>query len=129
MSTRQSADYRLTMVLVCSPDFTQKCDALGEAMARWQFKENAPVSFKVLFTLLAINFLGQFAADYAIRRWSPIRPDAAHSYLIRFKGGAVYFVQPWLGKYFDYGFWAHFVLLALGFLICWLHRDELERVR
>jgi hypothetical protein len=98
-------------------------------MARWQFKGEAPASFKVLFTLLGINFLGQMAAFCAIPRWWPIRPDAAHSYLIRFKGGAVYFVQPWLGKYFVYGFWAHFVLLALGFLICWLHRDELERVR
>jgi hypothetical protein len=95
---------------------------------RWQFKEKEPASLKVLFALLGINFVGQFAAFYAILRWSPIRPDAAHSYPIRFKGGAVYFVQPWLGKYCDYGFWAHFVLLALMFLIFWFHRDEIERV-
>jgi hypothetical protein len=95
---------------------------------RWQFKGDAPVSFKVLFALLAVNFLLQFGASFAIPRWSPMRPDAAHSYAIRFKGGAVYFVQPWLGKYFDYGFWAGFVFLALIFLIMWLHRDELERV-
>jgi hypothetical protein len=88
----------------------------------------APASFKVLLALLGFNFVGQFAAFYAIPRWSPLRPDAAHSYLIRFRGGAVYFVQPWLGKYFFYGFCAHFVLLALAFLIAWLHRDELERV-
>jgi hypothetical protein len=98
-------------------------------MARWQFKGEAPASFKVLFTLLGINFLGQMAAFYGIPRWSRIRPDAAHSYLVRFKGGAVYFVQPWLGKCFHYGFWAHFVLLALISLIFWLHRDELERLR
>jgi hypothetical protein len=95
---------------------------------RWQFKEKEPVSLKVLFALLGINLLGQFAAVYAIPRRSPIRPDAAHSYLIRFKGGAVYFVQPWLGKYCDYGFWAHFILLALMFLIFWFHRDQIERV-
>jgi len=95
---------------------------------RWQFTGKAPTSFKVLFGLLGINFLGQQAAFYAIRRWSPAHQDAAHSYFIRFKGGSVYFVQPWLGKYFDYGFWAHFVLLALLFLIFWLHRDEVERV-
>jgi hypothetical protein len=97
-------------------------------MARWQFKGEAPASFKVVFTLFGINLLGQFAAFYAIPRWSPIRPDAAHSYLIRFKGGAVYFAQPWLGKYLFYGFCGDFVLLALGVLIAWLHRDELERI-
>lgn len=95
---------------------------------RWQFKGNAPASFKVLFTLLGINFVGQFAASCAIPRWSPIRPDAAHAYPIRFRGGAVHFVQPWLGEYFYYGFAAHFVLLALMFLIMWLHRDQVERV-
>ena len=95
---------------------------------RWQFKGEAPVSFTVLATLFCINFAGQFAAFFAIPRWLPLRPDAAHSYAIRFKGGAVYFVQPWLGKYFYYGFVAHFVLLALMFLIMWLHRDEVERV-
>ena len=41
----------------------------------------------------------------------------------------MYFVQPWLGKYFYYGSGAHFVLLALIFLIVWFHRDELERER
>ena len=95
---------------------------------RWQFKGNAPVSFKVVLALLMINFVVLFGALWAVPRWSPVRPNAAHTYLIRFKGGAVYFVQPWLGKYFDYGFWAQFVLLALMFLIMWFHRDELERV-
>jgi hypothetical protein len=95
---------------------------------RWQFKEKAPASLKALFALFSINFEGQSAAFYAIPRWYPMRSDAAHSYLIRFKGGAVYFVQPWLGKYFYGGFAAHFVLLALMFLIMWLHRDEIERV-
>jgi hypothetical protein len=95
---------------------------------RWQFKGDVPASFKAVFALLGINFLGQLAAFSAIQRWCSIRPDAAHSYAIRFKGGSVYFVQPWLGRYSDYGFWAHFVLLALGFLIMWFHRDEIERV-
>jgi hypothetical protein len=94
---------------------------------RWQFKGKAPASFKVLVALFGINFAGQVVAFFAVP-WSPIRPDAAHSYPIQFKGGAVSFVQPWLGKYSYYGFAAHFVLLALMFLIMWLHRDEVERV-
>ena len=113
--------------MLCSSSYSAR-DVGGETMARWQFKGEAPTSFKVVFTLLGMNLLAQFAAFYAIPRWSPIRPDVAHSYLIRFKGGAVYFVQPWLGKYFLYGFCGHFVLLALGCVIAWLHRDELERI-
>jgi len=95
---------------------------------RWQFKGETPVSIKVLFPLFIANLVFQLAAAFLIPRWSPIRPDGAHSYAIRFSGGAVYFVQPWLGTYFDYGFWAHFALLALIFIIMWFHRDELERV-
>jgi len=95
---------------------------------RWQFKGKTPASCKVLFALFGINFLGQFGTSWAIPRWSPTMPDFSHSYPIRFKGGAVFFVQPWLGKYCDYGFWAGFVLLALFFLIMWFHRDEVERI-
>ncbi|MGO8795013.1 MAG: hypothetical protein ACLQLC_09335 [Candidatus Sulfotelmatobacter sp.] len=95
---------------------------------RWQFKDEAPLSFKMVFTLLIANFLGQFVTSHAIPRWSPVTPDMVHPYPIRFKGGTVYFVQPWLGKYFDYGLRAQFVLLALLFLILWIHRDEVERL-
>jgi hypothetical protein len=72
------------------------------------------------------NFLLQFGLVFAIPRWCPTRPDAVHSYPIHFKGGSVYFVQPWLGKYDHYGFWGGFVLLALFFLLFWLHRNEVE---
>jgi hypothetical protein len=95
---------------------------------RWQFKGEAPVSFKVTFALLFANWVGVYAAAWAIPRWWPIRPDAIHSASMRFRGGTVYFVQPWLGRYVEYGFWADFVLLGLGLLIAWIHRDELERV-
>jgi hypothetical protein len=96
---------------------------------RWQFKDKAPVSIKIVFGLLGVNFLGQLATSYAIPRWSPITPDLAHPYLVRFKGFAGYFVQPWLGRYFEYGFWLHFVLLALFFVMLWFYRDEIERIR
>jgi len=87
------------------------------------------LSIKVIFALLGINFLGQLATSLAIPRWSPITPDAAHPYLVRFKGFAGYFVAPWLGRYFDYGYWLYFVLLALFFGLLWFHRDQLERIR
>jgi len=95
---------------------------------RWQFKDKAPISFKVLFALFGVNLIAQLGSAFAIPHWAPTKPDAAHSFPIHFKGGLVHYVQPWLGQYFDYGFGAHFVLLALLFLIMWLHRDELERI-
>lgn len=93
----------------------------------WDPKGWAAVAVYTTFAVLMINFLGEFGAGFAIPRWCPTRPDAMHSYAIRFKGGSVYFVQPWLGKYFVYGFWAHFILLGFIFLLMWLHRNEVER--
>jgi glycerol-3-phosphate acyltransferase PlsY len=96
---------------------------------KWQFKGKPPASIYVIFVLLWVNLLGQMATSFLIPKWSPITPDAVHSYFVRFKGMAGYYVEPWLGAYFVYGFWLHFVLLALLFLLFWLHRDEIERVR
>ncbi|HUA16307.1 MAG TPA: hypothetical protein VMG31_13505 [Verrucomicrobiae bacterium] len=95
---------------------------------RWRFKGSTPVSIKVLFALMVFNFAGQLATAYAVPHWAALQSDAAHSYLIHLRGSPAYFVQPWLGAYFDYGFWLHFVLLGLAFLMAWIHRDELERI-
>ena len=95
---------------------------------RWQFKGRPPASVLIVFALFLANSVLLTGAGYFIPHSSPTQPDAAHSYAIRFKGGAVYFVQPWLGKYFSYGLWAGFVLFALCALIMWFHRDELERI-
>jgi hypothetical protein len=74
------------------------------------------------------QLLVDFAGFYALRWWSSRQPDSVHSYPIRCRGGVVYFLQPWLGRHLECGFWAHFVLLALRFLILWLHRDGMERI-
>lgn len=79
------------------------------------------------FSLFTIDFLVQFGLDFAIQRWWPTRPDSLHSSPIRFKGGSIHFVQPWLGKYEDYGFWGGFILLAFIFLLMWINRDDVER--
>jgi len=97
---------------------------------RWQFRGKAPLPIKMVFILLGVNFLGQIATSYAIPRLSPITADAAHPYFVRYKGAAGYFVQPWLGIYSEYGFWLHFVLLALFFfLMLWVYRGQIERIR
>jgi hypothetical protein len=96
---------------------------------RWHFKGKAPISFKVVFALFGMNVAAQIATTYAIQKWSPTRADAVHSYLVRFKGDSVYFVQQWVGNYFFYGGKANYVFLAVLFLIFFIHRDQVERVR
>ena len=95
----------------------------------WRFKGKTPTAIKFVFALLGVNFLGQLATSYLIPKWFPITADAAHTYLVRYKGAAGYFVQPWLGMYFEYGFWLHFILIAAFFLLLWMHRAEIERTR
>jgi hypothetical protein len=95
---------------------------------RWQFKGKTPLSIKILFGLMIVNLAGQLGVAYAIPHWAPLQPDAVHSYLIHLRGSPAYFVHPWLGAYFEYGFWSHFVLLGLAFFIAWIHRGELERI-
>ena len=51
-----------------------------------------------------------------------------HSYPVRFRGGPTFFVQPWLGTYFDYDIYVGFALLSLFGVLLWVNRDKLERV-
>jgi hypothetical protein len=95
---------------------------------RWQFRVKAPLPFVVLFSVFMCNLVIQLATAFAISRWAPQQPDATHSYPIHWRGGIVTFVQPWLGKYCEYGFWAHFIMLALLLPVCWWYRDQMERI-
>ena len=99
----------------------------GRTRWGWDPKGWAAVASFTIFALMIINFLVGYALAFAIpRRW-PIAADAVHSYPIRFKGSAVYFVQPWLGKYFANDIWIGFALLGFFFLLMWLHRDEVTQ--
>lgn len=99
----------------------------GRARWSWDPKGWAAVVAYTTFSLLMINFLVGYELASAIPRSWPNAPDAVHSYPIRFKGGAVYFVQPWLGKYFENDIWIGFALLGFFFLLMWIHRDEVVR--
>jgi hypothetical protein len=93
----------------------------------WDPKGSAAVVAYTIFALMMTNFLvGDILASVIPRKW-PSAPDAVHSYPIRFKGGAVYFVQPWLGKYFENDIWIGLALLGLFFLLMWIYRDEVVR--
>jgi len=94
----------------------------------WQFKDGTPIWAWILAVLLILNIALQIATAYGVPRWAPVRADLIHSYPIRYHGGPTYFVQPWLGLYFDYGFEAAFGLLAIFIVLLFLNRDKLERV-
>jgi hypothetical protein len=99
----------------------------GRARWGWDPKGWAAVVACTTFALMMMNFLVGYALASVIpRRW-PRASDAVHSYPIRFKGGVVYFVQPWLGKCIDNDIWIGFALLGFFFLLMWLHRDEVTR--
>ncbi|MFZ0734606.1 MAG: hypothetical protein WAM79_19965 [Candidatus Sulfotelmatobacter sp.] len=96
---------------------------------KWQFKDRTPAWAWILAVILILNIALQIATAYGVPRWAPVRADLIDSYPIRYQGGPTYFVQPWLGLYFDYGFEAGFGLLALFIVLLFLNRDNLERVR
>jgi hypothetical protein len=81
-----------------------------------------------MFVVLMCDVVAQLGTGFAVSHWAPRAPDAVHSYPIRWRGGTVTFVQPWLGKYFEYGFWAVFVLMAMLFLVQWWCRDQVEKI-
>jgi hypothetical protein len=94
---------------------------------RWQFKDKAPLPFKVVLAAFAANVAAQIGSSYAIPHWFPSAPDALHSYGV-FKAGVTYFVQPWLGKCLDYAARANYIFFALLLLILWFYRQQIERV-
>jgi hypothetical protein len=94
----------------------------------WRFKGKTPPWANILATVIVVNTVLLLATSFAIPRWSPVQRDNVHSYPIHFRGGPTFFVQPWLGAYSDYGYYAGFGFLALFFLLLWLYRDRLERI-
>jgi hypothetical protein len=93
----------------------------------WRFKGKTPLWASVLVLLIVVNLAGQIVTSYAIPRWAPVQRDAMHSYRIHFWHGPTYFVQPWVGVYTEYGYYAGFGLLALFFLLLWVNRGQLEK--
>jgi hypothetical protein len=96
---------------------------------RLRFKGKTPAWAPILTGLFLINICVQVVAAYWIPHWAPIQPDLTHSYRIQFRGGPPYFVQPWLGAFSDYGYYAGFALVVLFLLLLWLNRDKVERLR
>lgn len=99
---------------------------------RWpdgNFKEKPPLSVVIVLPLFFAVVLLDLAAWWSIPEWSPKVPDAVHSFPARFKGGTTFFVQPWQARAAHDADWLAFGLGAACFLLFWLHRDKLERIR
>jgi hypothetical protein len=93
----------------------------------WQFKGKTPAWARILAVVIVVNLVFQIVASFGIPRWAPLRRDSMHSYPLHFRGGPTYFVQPWIGMYTEYGYYAGFALLALFFLLLWVKRAQLEK--
>jgi hypothetical protein len=94
---------------------------------RFHFKGKTPVSYKLALSLFACSVFFEIGARLAIPKWSPVAPDAIHSCAFHMRNGAVYFVQPWLGKYLNLAGWINAILFAFVVVVLLLHRNELER--
>src|SRR5579872_962900 len=83
-----------------------------------------PLAYKVVFVLLAANFVaGDALSAWA---WQPA-PGALHPYRIRFRGGHWRYYESHIGWWVDHWMWAHFVLMAATALVLWRHRADLQK--
>ncbi len=76
---------------------------------------------------VAVLLFGNFALNFGATRWAeryaPRYPDARHPFAVHFKGDLVVFVHSWLGYYIEWGFWGHFLLVAIfGTTLWWFVR-------
>jgi hypothetical protein len=95
---------------------------------RWQFKEEPPLSVKIVLPLFMVAILLNIAMVWIIPERSPIVPDRVHTVPIRYKGGVTYFVRPSVAQGMHDLNWLAVGLGAATFLLFLLHRDKLERI-
>lgn len=92
----------------------------------WRFKGRTPLWFTVLVALLMLDSVVHFGLLMTVSTWARASRDAEHFYRVPFRDGAIYFVQPWLGRYLD-SWWIGVGLFAVLILLFFLKRDQLER--
>jgi hypothetical protein len=83
-----------------------------------------PPAYKVVFVLLAANFV----VGYALSAWAwQAAPDARHPYGILYRGGSWRYYAPGVGWWVEHWLWLHFALMAAAALVLWRHRDKLQK--
>ena len=95
----------------------------------YDFPDGTPKPLQTLFAVLFTNFPVNFILSMWVERRAPRQPSSAFSYPIHFKGGLVVYVRPAMGQYLEWGFWAHFILLGMIFLMFWYYERTGRAVR
>src|SRR4051812_14159364 len=83
-----------------------------------------PLAYKVVFVLLAANFVVGNALSACA--WEPA-PDAHHPYGILYRGGHWRYYAANIGWWVDHWLWLHFALMAAAALVFWSHRADLQK--
>ena len=86
-------------------------------LIRIGFPNRTPVPAIFVTVLLFANLVGLFAVDQWVKRYAPHQPSLSFPFPVKLKPGVDAFAPSWLGRYEQWGFWLHFVLLGLVFLV------------
>jgi hypothetical protein len=100
----------------------------GGGGRRWQWKGQPPVYWTILAVIFLVCDLAWVGMDFAIPYFASHSADTVHSQAIRISGN-IYYVRPWIGWFQHNGEWVFLPLLFLLFLIMFMRRDQVERVR
>ncbi len=98
----------------------------GRGLLGWRFKNRTPRWFTVIVSFLMVDSVVHLVLLSTVSSWAQSSRDATHTYLLPFRDGVNYFVQPLLGLYLD----NHSIgaaLFALLLLLLFLNRNRLER--
>jgi hypothetical protein len=82
-------------------------------MPKYEFPRGVPLALKVVMTVALANFVLWFATGLYVREFAPLQRSGVNSFATYWKGGLVRFVPPSVGYYLKFGFWVHFLALAV----------------
>jgi hypothetical protein len=88
-----------------------------------------PVYWTAIFWIMMAEFVVSWILFVTLSRWAQSAPDASHSVELHMKGGHSYYLSPGVGWFLNHHLWIFFALFAMLFLIMFIHRDKIERVR
>lgn len=93
---------------------------------RLRFRNGVPLAFKVISAVIVLNFIVEFGLILSLPKFAKQIPIGSSTFVI-LRGRAIYFVNPWLGRYLSTGAWVQFVLLGLLVLVLFLNRSQIEK--
>ena len=101
----------------------------GRGRYQWAWIGKPPVYWTVVFWITISEIVVSWVLLVTLPRWAQSVPDASHPSELYMKGGHSYYLAPRLCWFLNNNLWIFFGLLGLFFLIMFVHRDSVERVR